>query len=131
MPSYIKLGGNIRADQPAYLGSAYAPFNPQGAEKNLLLRIAPEQLDDRKSLLGAFDQMRRDIDQTGTAQGMDQFAQQALQFLTHEASKTFDLSFESHRLRDKYGTDRSPYSSARIGECLLLARRLCEAARAS
>jgi hypothetical protein len=127
MPTYIKLGGNIRADQPAYLGPAYAPFDPRGAEKNLLLRLTPEQLTQRRHLLRAFDQMRREVDQSGLAEGMDQFEQQALHFLTNEASKAFDLSRESLALREKYGSGQSPYSSARVGECLLLARRLCEA----
>ncbi len=127
MPSFVKLGGNVRADRPAYLGSAYAPFDPSGTESNLLLRISSEQLQERSQLMRTFDRMRRDIDQSGIAEGMDQFGQQAIQFLTHEASKAFDLSRESVRLREKYGSSTSPYSSARIGECLLLARRLCEA----
>lgn len=127
MPSYIKLGGNIRADQPVYLGTAYVPFDPNGADKNLLLQVSPERLSDRRGLLRSFDQMKREIDQSGVAEGMDQFEQQALRFLTQDASKAFDLSLESERLREKYGSSKSPYSSAKIGECLLLARRLCEA----
>jgi hypothetical protein len=127
MPSFIKLGGGIRADQPVYLGRAYAPFDPQGAEKNLLMRLTPQHLSERRALLRSFDQMRRDIDAAGIAEGMDQFEQQAFRFLTNEASRAFDLSKESPRLREKYGTGRSPYSSASVGQCLLLARRLCEA----
>jgi hypothetical protein len=127
MPSFIKLGGGVRADQPAYLGKAYAPFDPAGAEKNLLLRITPEQLTERGQLLRAFDRMRRDIDHSGIADGMDRFEQQALRFLTNDAAKAFDLSQESPQLREKYGTEKSPYNPARLGECLLLARRLCEA----
>ncbi|MCS7017147.1 MAG: DUF1501 domain-containing protein [Gemmatales bacterium] len=127
MPSYVKLGGNIRADGPAYLGRAYAPFNPQGAEQNLLLRIPITHLEDRRQLLRSFDNMRREIDQSGLAEGLDQFNVQALQFLTGEASRAFDLSRESPKLREKYGSAQSPYSPARVGECLLLARRLCEA----
>lgn len=127
IPSYIKLGGNIRADQPVYLGRAYAPFDPQGAQENLLLRVPLDQLDDRRQLLRTFDTMRREIDQSGIAEGMDQLGEQALRFLTSEASRAFDLSRESERLREKYGRGTSPYSPARVGECLLLARRLCEA----
>jgi hypothetical protein len=127
MPSYIKLGGNIRADQPVYLGKAYAPFDPKGAERDFQMRLSMEQLGERRELLRAFDQMRRDIDRSGIAEAIDRFNQQALRFLTSDAAKAFDLSRESLRLREKYGTATSPYSSARIGECLLLARRLCEA----
>lgn len=127
MPSFIKLGGNIRADQPAYLGRAYAPFDPQGAEDNLLLRVPLEQLHDRRHLIHALDRMRRDVDQLGIAEAMDQFQQQALWFLTNDAWEAFDLSRESERLREQYGSGMSPYSPARVGECLLLARRLCEA----
>jgi hypothetical protein len=127
MPSFIKLGGNIRADQPVYLGQAYAPFDPHGAETNLLLRMPAEQLRERGQLLRALDQMRREIDQSGLAEGMDRFAQQAFRFLAHDAAQAFDLSRESEQLRQKYGTGQSPYSPARVGECLLLARRLCEA----
>ncbi len=127
IPSFIKLGGNVRADQPAYLGRAYAPFDPKGAENNLLVRMPLEQLSDRHQLLRSFDQMRRDLDLSGVAEGMDQFGQQAMRFLTNTASSAFDLSRESNRLREKYGTGTSPYNPARVGECLLLARRLCEA----
>lgn len=127
MPSYVKLGGNIRADQPVYLGQAYAPFNPQGAERNFQFHLTTEQLTERWHLLRTFDRMRRDIDLSGLAEGMDRFEQQALRFLTNDAAKAFDLSRESNRLREKYGTGKSPYSPARVGECLLLARRLCEA----
>jgi len=127
MPSYIKLGGNIRADQPAYLGRAYAPFDPQGAGENLRLRMSAEILNDRRTLIRHFDQLRRTVDDNLLGDGLDQYQQQALQFLTGDAAKAFDLSRESQGLRDKYGTGTSPYSPARVGECLLLARRLCEA----
>jgi hypothetical protein len=127
MPSYIKLGGRINADQPVYLGQAYGPLDAEKARRNFQLRLSIEQLTERRELLKAFDLMRRDIDQSGIAEGMDRFEQQALRFLTSDAAKAFDLSLESPRLRDKYGYGRSPYSSAQIGECLLLARRLCEA----
>ena len=79
------------------------------------------RLDDRHSLLGSLDRIRRDADRTGLMSGLDSFNQQAFDMVTGEAArKAFDINTEDPRLRDKYG--RNTY-----GQSALLARRLVEA----
>jgi hypothetical protein len=79
-----------------------------------------EQLDDRKALLGAFDGLRRDIDDDKrTLDGMDTFTRRALEMISSDrARRAFDISREPDKVRDKYGKDLTG---------LLLARRLVEA----
>src|SRR5215469_17596706 len=44
MPTYVRLGG-IGADGPAFLGPAYAPFDPAGqARRNMDLAVSDERL---------------------------------------------------------------------------------------
>jgi len=120
MPTYVRLGG-IYADGPAWLGHAYAPFDVGGrARRNMELKVDHDRLDDRKSLLEAFDQMDRHLDQTGLAQGLDSFENQAFQLIRSQTKEVFDLQKEDPRIRDRYGRSR-------LGDQLLLARRLCEA----
>ena len=46
----------ILADGPAYLGTACAPFDPQGqARKNMTLGTKLERLTDRRALLESLD----------------------------------------------------------------------------
>ena len=70
-----------------FLGLSHSPFALVGGKDkgmksdNMVLKgITPEQLQDRNSLLGSFDRMRRDIDRTGRMKGYDGFNQQALAF---------------------------------------------------
>ena len=75
---------------PGFLGAAYAPFKPDGpGMQNMTLNgITLERLSDRRKLLAQIDSMRRDIDITGTMEGMDAFGQRALDVLT--SSKLLD-----------------------------------------
>jgi hypothetical protein len=85
------------------------------------LTVSGKQLDDRLGLLRQFDQMRRDLDTSGSMDAMDVFNRRAVEILTADrARKAFDLSLEQPRLRDKYGDD--PFARE-----ALLARRLVEA----
>lgn len=85
------------------------------------LNLRRHELDDRVSLLNSFDQMRRDLDKSGSMGAMDVFNRRALDILTADkARKAFDISQEEPRLRDRYGDDY-------FGREVLLARRLVEA----
>lgn len=117
-----------------FLGAAYAPFRPDGpGMDNMKLQgITLDRLQDRKQLLTSLDSMRRDIDVTGTMEGMDAFSQQALDVLTSsKLLDALDLSKEDPKTIARYG-DGKPYKYQYDGaptcnDHLLLARRLIEA----
>ena len=135
LPNYIsgtdpgRAGVDVYSFGAAYLGPSYTPFNVPGdpssesfTVKNLALPNGlSERLDDRVALLTAFDKFRRDVDQSGSMQAMDQFSQQAVDILTSDAARSaFDLSQESDDVRDRYGRHA-------WGQRALMARRLVEA----
>ncbi|MBN9120288.1 MAG: DUF1501 domain-containing protein [Planctomycetes bacterium] len=113
-----------------YLGAAYNPFEV-GADPNardfrvpnlsLPGNLPIQSVKSRTQLLKEFDTLRRDVDQTGTLEGLNSFKAQALEMVTGERVRAaFDIGKESPRLRDRYG--RHLY-----GQSALLARRLVEA----
>ncbi|MFN0056096.1 MAG: DUF1501 domain-containing protein [Planctomycetales bacterium] len=119
MPTYVRLGG-IGSDGPAYLGTQFAPFDPQGqARKNLTLQTKLERLEDRRSLLEGLDRFQRAADAGGLMNGLDKFEEQAFNLILGNAPDAFDLTKEDPRLVAKYGKD--------LGQQMLVARRLCEA----
>jgi hypothetical protein len=105
-----------------YTGTANSPFIPDGAGlKNLgLLReLSVNRLENRRSLLGQIDTLRREVDRSGTFDGIDAFTRQATEIVTSaKARDAFDLSQEPKETRERYGE----YSKS-----LLLARRVVEA----
>ncbi len=117
-----------------FLGAAHSPFKPDGpGMKNMTLNgITLERLGDRRSLLSQIDTLRRDIDTSGTMQGMDEFGQRALDVLTSsKLVDALDLSKEDPRVVERYG-DGKPYNyqydgSPTCNDQLLVARRLIEA----
>jgi hypothetical protein len=120
VPNYVRFGG-IYADGPAWLGSAFSPFDVGGeAQGNMNLKMAHAQLDDRKALLKSFDQLNRDIDRTGLMDGLDHFNQQAFGLITSRAREVFDINKESPLTQDRYGRHH-------LGQWMLTARRLVEA----
>jgi hypothetical protein len=120
--------------KPGFLGPAYAPFKPDGpGMADLTLRgITREQLGDRRRLLGAFDDLRRELDINGMLQGMDANTERALGVLTSSRLlEALDLNREDPRVRQHYG-DGKPYQyqydgSPTVNDHLLIARRLVEA----
>lgn len=120
--------------QPGFLGPAYQAFTPDGpGAANLVLNgITLEQLDDRRRLLGSFDQLRREVDASGMMSGMDTFTERALGVLTSgKLRDALDITKEHPRVRDRYG-DGKPYNyqydgAPTVNEQFLLARRLVEA----
>ncbi len=119
IPTYVRLGG-IYADGPAFLGTAFGPFDPAGeARRNMALSVNEERLAGRRSLLQGIDNVRRDIDRSGLIDGLDSFDQQAFNIILSRSQHAFDLKYEDPRVVDRYGKG--------LGEKLLQARRLCEA----
>jgi hypothetical protein len=119
IPTYIRLGG-IYADGPAFLGTAFAPFDPAGeARRNMALSVQEPRLDSRRVLLKGLDTIRREADRSGLIKGLDSFDEQAFNIILSRSPQAFDLKYEDPRVVDRYGTG--------LGQQLLQARRLCEA----
>lgn len=119
IPTYIRLGG-IYADSPAFLGTAFGPFDPSGdARRNMSLAVEVDRFDKRRSLLAGIDNVRRNIDRSGLIDGLDSFDQQAFNILVSRSQQAFDVKYEDPRVVDRYGPG--------LGQQLLQARRLCEA----
>jgi hypothetical protein len=119
MPTYVRVGG-IGSDGPAFLGTAFAPFQTNGqARQNMQLTTSADRLGERRELLGQFDRYRRQADQSGVMEGLGAFEQQAFNLVMGQAPEAFDLKKEDPRVIANYGKE--------LGEQLLVARRLCEA----
>ncbi len=121
VPPFVSLRGMSRGTEPGYLGVAHRPFTPSGpgnANLRLANGVTAERLDDRKTLLDAFDDNRRDLDATGTMSGMDAFAEKAIEMVTGGVVRTaLDLNKEEAKSRERY----------KGVEQFLTARRLIEA----
>ena len=119
IPTYVRMGG-IYADGPAFLGTAFGPFDPAGeARRNMALAVDQQRLSNRRTMLDGIDTLRRDIDRKGLMEGLDSFEQQAFNLILSRSQQAFDLKFEDPRVVDRYGKG--------LGEQMLMARRLCEA----
>src|SRR5258708_3373726 len=80
IPPFVSLRGMTVGLEPGYLGVAHRAFTPSGpAYENLRLPngTTQRQVDQRRDLLVEFDNVRRDLDATGTMSGMDAFQQRA------------------------------------------------------
>jgi len=119
--------------KPGFLGFGNGPFKPSGpGQKDLTLdALTPTRLDERRGLLNAFDQFRRDADATGLMEGLDEFHEQAFGMLTSsELAEALNLDNESPAVRERYGKgDARNFGDGapRNLEHFLLARRLVEA----
>lgn len=135
LPNYIsgaangRHGVDVYSFGAAYLGPSYVPFSVPGDPsdskfevKNIsLAKSNSDRLDDRLRLLNSFDNLRRNIDQSGLMDAVDGFNSKAVDLLTSDKARTaFDLSREPAKLRDRYGRHA-------WGQRALLARRLVEA----
>lgn len=144
----LKLQGNFETGalptltSPGVLGPTCGAFDPGGGEqlkKNFQLRIPQERFDDRRKLLAGLDDVRREVDTSGSMEGADRFQQQAFDVLTRGVADAFDVTKEDPKTIAAYDTshlfrreDITKYydmrrSSNLLGKQLLLARRLCEA----
>ncbi|MEZ6140764.1 MAG: DUF1501 domain-containing protein [Zavarzinella sp.] len=118
---------------PGFLGVAHAAFRPSGPVRNdmELTELNAAQLGNRKQLLSQFDTMRRNLDNSGTLDGMDALHQQAMDILTSsKMADALDISKESPMVRELYGKgDAKNFGDGapRNLEHFLMARRLVEA----
>jgi hypothetical protein len=134
-----------RFESTGTLGAGYGPFIPGGdstVQQDMQLRLSRDRLDDRRSLLGSLDRIRRSIDAGGSLDGADRFRQQAFDTILSGAADAFDLSHEDPRTIERYDTSglmRADQISTKwnnhkryvdhvksLGKLMLLARRLVE-----
>jgi uncharacterized protein (DUF1501 family) len=136
VPPFVHLGDmkHPRHSAPGYggyLGSAYDPFlvsqdvdAPDFAVKSFEVAedVDVGRLGGRTHLLRSLDRFQAGREkQLEFARTQDSFTEQALGLATSpKAKKAFDLSKEPAKLRDAYGRNR-------VGQGMLLARRLVEA----
>jgi len=117
-----------------FLGTSYAAFKPDGpGMANLTLRgMTTKQLADRRKLINTFDNMRQEIDASGTLKSIDAMQERALGVLTSsKLLEALDVSRETDKVRARYG-DGKPYKfqydgAPTVNDQLLIARRLVEA----
>lgn len=114
---------------PAFLGSNYDPMivpdpSQEGfhiPDLKLPKSITAETIEHRQSFLKVVDRLYREKEQSAEFGKMDTLSRQALgMILSPNVERAFDLSKEPAKLRDAYGRDR-------VGQSVLLARRLIEA----
>jgi uncharacterized protein (DUF1501 family) len=121
VPGFVSLRGMTRGTEPGFLGVAHRPFTPSGAGMNnlkLANGVTADRLGDRKALLEAFDDTRRDLDASGTMAGLDSYSAKAFEMVTGGAVRTaLDLGKEDSKVRERY----------KGAESFLTARRLVEA----
>lgn len=121
-----------------FLGMAHAPFPLVGGagqkmkSDNLVLKgVTLERLQDRVSLMSAFDGVNRAIDDRGVMDGMDAYNQQALGILTSsKLVDALDLGKEDPEVAARYGVDDPVFErdgAPRMARNFCVARRLVEA----
>jgi hypothetical protein len=123
IPPYVSLrsGGLSGGLEPGYLGVAHRAFSPSGpGVQNLKLAtgVNMSKVENRRALLSSFDQIRRDVDHTGSMKGMDSFTTRAFDMIASgTVRRALDVTREDPRVRDRY----------KGIEQFLMARRLVEA----
>jgi hypothetical protein len=121
VPPFVSLRGLTRGTEPGYLGVAHRPFTAGGPGLQNLKPangVNDERIGERKELLKGFDDIRRDIDKSGTMTGLDSFTTRAFDMVTSGAvRKALDLGKEDAKVRERY----------KGVEQFLTARRLVEA----
>jgi hypothetical protein len=119
---YDPFPGNQAARLPIYTNVGVDTGRFSGADLfRLPGTLTQERLAERRDLLRQFDQLRNDLDRSGSMEAMDRYGQQAVELLVgRRAQEAFDLEREPQRTRDRYGRPLWCQQA-------LLSRRLVEA----
>ncbi|MCH2352753.1 MAG: DUF1501 domain-containing protein [Pseudomonadales bacterium] len=86
---------------PGVYGTAASAFNPSGGgdlKANMEMKIEPERLLDRQSLLRNLDNIRRDVDATGFLEGADRYQTQAFDVIARGVADEFYLEQEDPKV---------------------------------
>jgi hypothetical protein len=138
VPAFIGLEPRMQhrpynAATHGFAGVAHDAFKPAAdAKADMVLNgISSDRLADRRALLQAFDQYRRDVDGSGLMAGLDEFNQQAFGMLTSgRLLSALDLTKEDPRVLERYGKGDSKVhgdAAPMLNEQFCMARRLVEA----
>jgi hypothetical protein len=135
LPPFIVIGGRLHQGKKSItgegggaLGGLFDPFrleyDPEQGTKVPALQLpadlTPERLGNRRQLMHALDDLRRQTERLRTAHVIDDYRAQAFTMLTSpSACRAFDLSHESPQTVERYGRTR-------FGQSCLLARRLVQ-----
>jgi len=106
VPAFVSLRGMSRGTEPGYLGISHRPFTPSGtgnANLRLANGVTSDRLSERQKLLTGMDDLRRDIDASGTMSGLDSFNQKAIEMVTAGAvRRALDIEKEDPKVRERY-----------------------------
>lgn len=140
VPAYVTLSpkraeSTCRAslNQPGFFGLAHAGFEGYRMDTGdiRLKGISLDRLADRRSLLTSFDAFRREVDASGTVDGIDAMTKQALGMITSsKLAEALNLDREPHAVRERYGIPDATVPvkfGGKLLEQFLMARRLIEA----
>ncbi len=120
VPPFVSLRGSTRGTEPGYLGIAHRPFTPNGpglANLRLANGVDESRLNERQSLINSIDDLRNDLDASGTFEGMDSFQAQAFDIVTSGGVRTaLDLDREEPRVRDRYRGNENFLRALRLVE---------------
>jgi hypothetical protein len=134
LPPFVQLGNYVdrtfRGGTPGILGIEHSAFeiHSDPVQPNFTVRdITPpggmpmSRVNRRRSMLASIDALQRQADiQPAAFDALDEHYKAALNMITApETKRAFELESEDPRLRDRYGRTR-------VGQSLLLARRLVE-----
>ena len=104
VPPFVSLRGMSTGTEPGFLGVSHRPFTPSG-QSNLRLAsgVTEDRLHERKNLLDGFDDIRRDIDASGTMTGLDTFNERAIEMISSGIVRNaLDLNKEDAKVRERY-----------------------------
>jgi hypothetical protein len=131
LPTWLSIPGpsnRMPGQYGGFLGSLYDPLliagEPQKPDyrppaMSLPESMSPERVGSRFELLKNLDTLRRDMD-TSSVRSKGLFSRTAYELLTDpRVREALDLTRESEKTRDRYGRTK-------MGQSLLLARRLVE-----
>ncbi|MEK6257107.1 MAG: DUF1501 domain-containing protein [Planctomycetota bacterium] len=142
LPTYVSMNETsdlFDYEKPHYAGAGHAPFRPFHESLRDLTPVKNlEQLENRKALLAAFDNLHRELDRRDVSSfgGVDRFQTQALEMIASpKVREAFDLTNESPETLARYGhkAGKYPHQTAKQymydwnGKPFLMARRLVEA----
>lgn len=133
LPSRGQLGGQVSYATASFLGSSCESFEIGEAPETALqpMKLPPSltlpkdlplsRLEDRLAMRRAFDELSRALDRDAVAGALDAHYVKAFQMLSGDRMRgALDLGREPSSIRDRYGSNR-------VGQSLLMARRLVEA----
>ena len=134
MPAYVTTSrGRLNCRSAGFISPMYEPLTLTSSDRisdgkdfkvadlSLPGEISVEALQARHSFLNLVDERYRQMEAAANFGMVDAFDERALSLITSPTvRKAFDVSLESTKTKETYGTDR-------FGQGVLLARRLVEA----